>query len=431
MRLMGLPLIGIGSAVLPSPTDGARTPLEDRQPTVNRYRHRVLSVQLLGDITVERDGVPVVLSGPRRRLLTFLALHPGPHDRDALAARFWPDTPTPRASLRTAVWALRQSLGADALVATRASVALGNVTRDIDDPDRDGEPWPALDDDWAEAARVAHHEHRIARFDAQIAAADDPVVATALATRRCALAPLTSRASRLDRAARRRGRPRRCAARGPNWRPGCVTSWGWSSRPPRVLCWRACGYPVRPVRSRLRGPGRFTAGLASWRSSSCVGGARDGRGGRVVLVTGEAGIGKTRLISEVAQRVSGTGARVAVGAGVDVGGEAPLAVWQELARELVAPSRRRRRTPPGRPNWAGWPPISPLRSGTAAPRRRSAAPELERLRIFDAVLRLVEWAARDRPVLVVAEDVHRADRASLALARTSAGASPSCPCCSC
>ena len=42
------------------------------------------------------------------------------------------------------------------------------------------------------------------------------------------------------------------------------------------------------------------------------------------------------------------------------------------------------------------------------------APELERLRLFDAVLRLVEWAAR-RPVLLVAEDTHRADRASLAL----------------
>jgi len=37
-----------------------------------------------------------------------------------------------------------------------------------------------------------------------------------------------------------------------------------------------------------------------------------------------------------------------------------------------------------------------------------AAPELERLRLFDAVLRLVEWAAR-RPVLLVAEDTHRAD----------------------
>ena len=35
--------------------------------------------------------------------------------------------------------------------------------------------------------------------------------------------------------------------------------------------------------------------------------------------------------------------------------------------------------------------------------------------MFDAVLRLVEWAAAGRPVLLVAEDVHRADRASLAL----------------
>jgi hypothetical protein len=44
-----------------------------------------------------------------------------------------------------------------------------------------------------------------------------------------------------------------------------------------------------------------------------------------------------------------------------------------------------------------------------------ASPELERLRVFDAVLRLVEWAASDRPVLLVAEDVHRADPASMQL----------------
>jgi tetratricopeptide (TPR) repeat protein len=44
-----------------------------------------------------------------------------------------------------------------------------------------------------------------------------------------------------------------------------------------------------------------------------------------------------------------------------------------------------------------------------------ASPELERLRLFDAVLRLVEWAASGRPVLLVAEDVHRADPASMQL----------------
>ena len=76
-------------------------------------------MQLLGDISAFRDGRPVPLSAPHRRLLAFLALHPGPHwSADALAARFWPDAPDPRANLRTAVWVLRRSLGDDALVAS-------------------------------------------------------------------------------------------------------------------------------------------------------------------------------------------------------------------------------------------------------------------------------------------------------------------------
>ena len=70
----------------------------------------------------------------------------------------------------------------------------------------------------------------------------------------------------------------------------------------------------------------------------------------------------------------------------------------------LARRARQARSGPRRARWAasGTPPLV-------------AAPELERLRIFDAVLRLVEWAAAGRPVLLVAEDVHRADRASLAL----------------
>ena len=60
-----------------------------------------------------------------------------------------------------------------------------------------------------------------------------------------------------------------------------------------------------------------------------------------------------------------------------------------------------------------------------------AAPELERLRLFDAVLRLVEWAASGRPVLLVAEDLHRADRASLALCAHIGRRLATCRCCSC
>ena len=147
--------------------------------------------------------------------------------------------------------------------------------------------------------------------------------------------------------------------------------------------------------------------MAAWAA------ARAGHG-RVVLLTGEAGIGKTRLVTELARRADNAGARIAVGAGVDVGGEAPLAMWQELVPQLA------RTVPP--PEHADWPaelgrlaPDIAARLGRDEPPPPVASPELERLRVFDAVLRLVEWAASGRPVLLVAEDVHRGDPASVQL----------------
>lgn len=134
-----------------------------------------------------------------------------------------------------------------------------------------------------------------------------------------------------------------------------------------------------------------------------------------MVVTGEGGIGKTRLVTEMVRRADNAGARVAVGAGIDVGGQAPLAVWQELARELV-------RTVPKPPPSAGWPlELGRLGPDLVAALGRSgappvvASPELERLRIFDAILRLIEWAAASRPLVLVAEDVHRADATSMQL----------------
>jgi tetratricopeptide (TPR) repeat protein len=142
--------------------------------------------------------------------------------------------------------------------------------------------------------------------------------------------------------------------------------------------------------------------------------ARAGHG-RVVLITGEAGIGKTRLVAELARRTENAGARTAIGAGVDVGGAAPLATWQELVPQLA-------RGVPVPPPQADWPaelgrlaPDIAARLGRDQPPPPVSSPELERLRVFDAVLRLVEWAAAGRPVLLVAEDVHRADPASMQL----------------
>ena len=45
-----------------------------------------------------------------------------------------------------------------------------------------------------------------------------------------------------------------------------------------------------------------------------------------------------------------------------------------------------------------------------------AAPELERARLFEAVVEMIDWAAHDQPLLLLLEDVHVADASSLELA---------------
>ena len=379
----------------------------------------MLRVRLLGEITAVRDGEPVALSRPHRRLLAYLALHPGPHERDALAARFWPDLPSARANLRTAVWTLRRSLGDDAVHATRTTVALVPASCDVNEIDAtafDAEPCPELDDDWAGVARAEHRRRRVASLDARAAAAGDPAEAVRWSARRCALTPLDEPAHR--------ALIERLAAAGD--RAGALVTGRDLARRMRVELGVGPAPATRALLARLSGPAgggpgggaglppMFGRGPELGALTAAWSAARTGHG-QVVLVTGEAGIGKTRLVRELARRADNAGARVAVGAGLDVGGEAPLAMWHELARALVA-------AVPAPPERAGW----PTELGRLAPdlthalgRRQAppavAAPELERLRVFDAVLRLVEWAAAGRPVLLVAEDVHRADRASLAL----------------
>ena len=69
--------------------------------------------------------------------------------------------------------------------------------------------------------------------------------------------------------------------------------------------------------------------MTAWRAAA-------GGVGQVVVLTGEAGIGKTSLLAEVNRRVGVAGGRTAIGTGLDVGGQTPFAVWLEVARALVA-----------------------------------------------------------------------------------------------
>ncbi len=94
----------------------------------------MLQVRLLGEVAAERDGEQLLLPPPAGRLLAFLALRPGPHDREAVAAQLWPGRSgqAARASLRTAVWALRRAVGDGALIASRTAVGLREEAATVD-----------------------------------------------------------------------------------------------------------------------------------------------------------------------------------------------------------------------------------------------------------------------------------------------------------
>jgi DNA-binding SARP family transcriptional activator/tetratricopeptide (TPR) repeat protein len=398
----------------------------------------MLHVRLLGRVAAECDGEQLSLPPPASRLLAFLALRPGPHEREAVAAQLWPGSagPAARASLRTAVWALRKVVGDNALIASRTAVGLRPeaVTVDLADSRRRtaagdaaaaavlcrSELLPGYAEDWAEAARRQLWAELAEALTGRSAAAErdgDAALAVGWSRLRCELDPLNE-AAHADLI-------RQLAAAG-NRAGAMITAREVTGRLHTELGVRP-GPLLRAAIAEARGPGgvAFAAWpaqahplfgraaelrtlMAAWTT------ARAGHG-CVVLITGEAGIGKTRLVAELARRADNAGARTAVGAGVDVGGEAPLAIWQELVPQLA----RTVPTPPGRADWPAelgrLAPDLAARLGRDAPPPAVASPELERLRLFDAVLRLVEWAASGCPVLLVAEDVHRADPASMQL----------------
>jgi DNA-binding SARP family transcriptional activator/tetratricopeptide (TPR) repeat protein len=419
---------------------GARLRL--RQRSVNHgtevYNERVLQVRLLGGVAADHDGEQLSLLPPVSRLLAVLALRPGPQDRETVAATLWPGAAgaaAARANLRTAIWALRKAVGDDALITSRTAVGLRPEAITVDladglrraaDGDADaaaalcrGELLPGYAEDWAETARRRQRAELAETLAARSAAAErdgDAADAARWSRLRCELDPLNEaahadlirqlaaagdRAGALvaGREATDRLRAELSVGPGPSLRAALAEARG------PVAASTAPSMGSRPLYGRAA---ELRTLMAAWTA------ARAGHG-RVVLITGEAGIGKTRLVAELARRAENAGARTAIGAGVDVGGAAPLATWQELVPQLA-------RGVPAPPEDADWPaelgrlaPDIATRLGRDQPPPPVSSPELERLRVFDAVLRLVEWAAAGRPVLLVAEDVHRADPASMQL----------------
>ena len=144
--------------------------------------------------------------------------------------------------------------------------------------------------------------------------------------------------------------------------------------------------------------------------------ARTGAGS-LVLIAGEAGVGKTRLVEETALEAQRLGLRVLVGHCVDQQGAPPylptIEHIEEAARQ-VSPEALRRALGENAAELAKLMPELRLRYPDI-PDPVTLPPELERRYLLHAVSEFVERAARATPLMLVFEDLHWADESSLLL----------------
>ncbi|MDN5857918.1 MAG: AAA family ATPase [Pseudonocardia sp.] len=121
--------------------------------------------------------------------------------------------------------------------------------------------------------------------------------------------------------------------------------------------------------------------------------------GRLVLISGEPGIGKTRLAAAVAELARQRGFGVLVGRCQETEGAPPYWPWTQVMRGLGAAHA----DPDG---------LGPLLTG-----RAGEAVGTDRFRLFATASELLIREAAGQPLLVVLDDLHRADEASLDLLR--------------
>ena len=137
----------------------------------------------------------------------------------------------------------------------------------------------------------------------------------------------------------------------------------------------------------------------------------------MVLVGGEAGIGKTRLVEESIARARASGAFILVGACVEIGEVSlPFAPIREALRDPAAGLTSERLVELLGPVGAELgslldPPGPRMRADT----RIGLGADSAQARFFEACLELFRLLGRDRQLLVVIEDIHWADRSTLGL----------------
>ena len=401
----------------------------------------MLNVRLGGGLALERDGDAIELprSHRARRLLAWLALHPGAHARGSLAALFWPDVldTSARQSLRAALAELRAAMGTSAehLVATRATVALTGPGLRVDvrvfaEELRDGNPETALaacvgelltgmDDDWVHEARALHAARAgeaLEQLAAAAEAAGDRDHAVARSRAAAALDPL-------GEDAHRRLMERLAAV---DDRAGALTAYEQLSERLRANLGIGPAAATRALAAQLRSE-RPAVGVVPLprmaarsddvpfvgreqelaRLIACCEDARASGSRSVVVISGEPGVGKTRLALRACESEHRAGATVLFGRCA----EEPLAAYGPFAEMLSQLDSTIGAESAAQLAAAGAAELDRLRGH--APPAGQADPG-SRQRLFDAVDALFSALAGEL-LIVVVDDLQWADRGSVLL----------------
>ena len=414
----------------------------------------VLRICLFGGLQLLQSGRALKFAAPARAasLLAYLIVHRQQQtSRDAVAFAFWPDDDEPRARanlrrhLALIAGALPKGAQHQPIVADNRSIRwnpLYPCTLDVAEfeqlsaaPDGAadatalylGDLLPTVYDEWIlpERERLrAMHSTNLERLTERYASAGD--YANAIATTRTlllhdpwredALRTLLSlrhaagdRAGALQEYESFAQRLRRDLDAAPM--PETVHRYesilagadAAAARPPTSALERATAPATMPFVGR---------GTELLRLRQMWARAMRGLGG-VTVVSGEAGIGKSRLITEFGATVVAQGGTIVAGAATFPEAMPYQAVIQALRSALPALASL-----PLDPTWlaAAADVLPELRDGDAAlPRLSALDSDRQQDRLFEAVWRCFEMLARRAPVLLVFEDIHWAGPATIDL----------------